>query len=49
MVGDSVDAVDPGSAHRTRPGLTFPVHQVINHHRPSRRREQFAELNRSLS
>ena len=42
VVSDSVYAVDPSGAHRTRLGLTFPVNQVINHQRPSRRRKELA-------
>src|SRR5215469_672037 len=47
VVSDSVYAVDPSRTHRTRPGLTFPVHQVINHQRPAYRAEQFAQTDGS--
>src|SRR5262249_11354343 len=43
VVSDSVYAVDPSSAHRTRLDLTFSVHQLIKHQRPPRRAEQFAQ------
>src|SRR5262249_22025694 len=43
MVSSSVYAVYPSGAHRTRLGLTFPIHQVINHQRPARRGEQLAQ------
>lgn len=43
VVGDSVYAIDPSGAHRTRLGLTFPLHQVINQQRPAPRGERFAQ------
>ena len=43
VVSDSVDTVDPRGAHRTRFGLTFPVHQVIYHQRPVRCDEEIAQ------
>ena len=43
VVSDSVYAVDPSGAHRTRLGLTLPVHQMLNYQRPALSGEQFAQ------
>jgi len=45
VMSNSVEGVEPCSAHRTRLGLFLSKHEVIDHQRTIRRSEQFAQTN----
>jgi|SRR5580700_3352216 hypothetical protein len=44
MIRDTVQTIDPRGTHRTWFSLFLPIHQVIDHERPTGQSEQFAQL-----
>src|SRR5439155_409934 len=43
VMGHSIEAIDPGSAHRARTRLLLSEHEVIDHQRTIRGSEQLAQ------
>ena len=45
MMRHAIQAIDPHGAHPAWSGLLFPEHEMVNHQRPIRAGEKFAEVN----